>query len=328
MPRIVHVRAPSRLHFGLMSFGHEATRQYGGVGVMIDDPHVELLIQPSEQLLVSGMLAERVDKFARNALKHWKLNNSPRCKINVLATPPEHHGLGCGTQLALSVAAGIRAFLELPSLSESRLAESVGRGRRSSVGVHGFFHGGLIYEAGHALGESLGPLVDHVPLPEEWRFLLIRAPGPVGQSGEKETGAFANLPPVPLCVTKRLDTLANEHLVSAARTAAFDAFSKSVYEYGRLAGECFTTCQGGPFASSTIEELVEMLRGWGVHGVGQSSWGPTVFALCRDNTHAIEIQTRLLAMPAWKSCEVRTTAPCNVGAQIGGSDSFLRSVGW
>jgi predicted sugar kinase len=39
----IRVRAPSRLHFGLLAFGNEAPRQFGGVGVMIDRPFTELI---------------------------------------------------------------------------------------------------------------------------------------------------------------------------------------------------------------------------------------------------------------------------------------------
>ena len=39
-------------------------------------------------------------------------------------------------------------------------------------------------------------------------------------------------------------------------------------------------------------ELVAWLRGRGVRGVGQSSWGPTIFALARDPDQAARIGGR------------------------------------
>ena len=316
MHRTVHIHAPSRLHFGLMSFGRKDGRQFGGVGMMVREPRLELLIQAADAFVTSGPLAGRVAVFARNAARRWKLADLPPCRVQVVAAPPEHHGLGSGTQLALSVAAGIRAYRRLTPLSECELAASVGRGRRSSVGVYGFFHGGLIFEEGHAAGESLGQLGARVPLPEVWRLVLIRAPGPVGQYGAKEVKTFADLPPVPHHVTDRLSLLASADIIPAAQAAAFDEFSASVYEYGRLAGECFATCQGGPFASPTIANLIISLRDWGVRGVGQSSWGPTVFALTRDGYQASEIVANLRKEPAWAVCGVTVTTPCNEGASV------------
>ena len=35
------LRTPSRLHFGLFGWGPEARRQFGGVGLMVDDPGLE-----------------------------------------------------------------------------------------------------------------------------------------------------------------------------------------------------------------------------------------------------------------------------------------------
>src|SRR2546428_14106761 len=44
----VRVQAPSRLHFGLLAFGAEASpRQFGGVGVMIQQPGNELVVRPA-----------------------------------------------------------------------------------------------------------------------------------------------------------------------------------------------------------------------------------------------------------------------------------------
>ncbi|MBN1851754.1 MAG: hypothetical protein JW829_03490 [Pirellulales bacterium] len=316
MQPTIHIQAPSRIHYGMLSFGHGGRRQYGGVGLMVNEPRLELTIQPAGELSISGPLSKRIQSFVRYTVDHWQLPKMPSCAIRVKTAPSEHHGLGCGTQLALSVAAGLRAFLGMAPASESALAASVGRGRRSSVGVWGFFHGGLIYESGHAAGESLGALVARVPFPENWRLVLIRAPGPIGKSGEEETKAFADLLPVPNHVTRQLENLVTWHLIPAAKAAAYDEFSESVFEYGRLAGECFAKFQGGPFASPAIAQLVDTLQGWSVRGVGQSSWGPTVFAIARNVNHADMIVEKIRNQPAWTACEISVTEPCNTGARI------------
>ena len=59
-----------------------------------------------------------------------------------------------------------------------------------------------------------------------------------------------------------------------------------MYRFGRRAGLCYAAVQGGPYGSPRVEMLVERIRSFGVAGVGQSSWGPTIYATCRDQTEA------------------------------------------
>src|SRR5262245_10254798 len=106
MTHPVHVRAPVRLHFGLFGFGRTSGPQWGGVGVMVEPPTVDVTIEPATEFSVSGSLAERAGQFARSALREWQRSSPPACHIHV-ESPPEHAGLGVGTQLGLSIAAGL-----------------------------------------------------------------------------------------------------------------------------------------------------------------------------------------------------------------------------
>jgi len=87
-----------------------------------------------------------------------------------------------------------------------------------------------------------------------------------------------------------VDCLADGRLVlglgSGYQPYEFERFGDSVYRYGHQAGMCFAARQGGPFASPRIGALVSTIRGLGVRGVGQSSWGPTVFALLPNEAEA------------------------------------------
>src|SRR4051794_13170979 len=145
MSRTVQVTAPSRLHFGLWSLGGGEERQFGGVGAMIEQPQLRLLLEPAERLAVIGGSAQCVIAFALRWAEFHQMNE-PACRIDIQASIPEHAGLGSGTQLALAVAAGLNAFFRLPSQSPQELALSVGRGLRSAVGTYGFVFGGLIVE--------------------------------------------------------------------------------------------------------------------------------------------------------------------------------------
>lgn len=316
MTRTVVVKAASRLHFGMLSFGQPDVRQYGGIGAMIDAPGVVVKLAPAEQFSAVGLHAERAATFARRAAEKLGHAKPLRCQVTVLAAPPEHAGLGLGTSLGLAVATAVAEWLGRPTRDPVVLSGLVDRGRRSAVGTYGFVQGGLILEAGKLADESLAPLVARVELPSQWRFLLLRPPVPPGLSGSDEQQAFAELPPVPHEVTAQLCQEALLHLVPAARLRRFDEFSQSVYRYGYLAGTCFATAQGGAYANERLTQLVTLLRRWGIAGVGQSSWGPTLFALLPDRSQAEALMAQLRAHQETCDLELTLAAPVGRGAEI------------
>jgi beta-RFAP synthase len=313
----VHVSTPSRLHFGLLRLHERAGRSFGGLGMMIDRPRVELELAAGDEWRITGPGKSWAQEFAASALARVAVLHKPAAiRMRIASTVPQHRGLGGGTQLALAVAAGVRALVGLPPASAAELAEAVGRGGRSAVGSHGFVHGGLIWERGR-IGESgLGELSTRVALPEAWRIVLVAPRERRGLSGSAERNAFDCVPPVPAEVTQRLESLAERQILPAATAGALDEFSEAVYEYGRLSGECFANVQGGPFASADIADCVAAIRALGVRGVGQSSWGPTVFAITASGAAADELISRLHADRRWSACEIETAAPDNRGAVV------------
>ena len=70
-------------------------------------------------------------------------------------------------------------------------------------------------------------------------------------------------------------------------------FGEALYEYNRDAGEPFVPDQGGIYASPQAKAIVKCIRDAGVSGVGQSSWGPTLFAICEDIERAQSLKARL-----------------------------------
>ena len=313
---LVEVTAPSRLHFGLFSFGQRQGRHFGGVGVMLDKPAVELQIQSAETLETVGPLAERVREFvSRWAAFHGLAGELP-CRIVVQSVAESHVGLGVGTQLGLSVGAGLSKFFQQPQLSPAELALSVGRGYRSAVGTYGFATGGLIVERGKLPNEPIAPLEVRLESPAHWRFVLLQPPASCGLSGQVEQDAFGSLPPVPVEVTAELVAEVRQRMLPAAAAGDFAAFSESVYRYGRLAGLCFASVQGGPYNGPRLSALVDLVRALGVRGVGQSSWGPTLFAILPDESQARDFVARMTAHPACEDLQFAITAPNNCGAKL------------
>ena len=315
MMRTVHITAPSRLHFGLLSLGQRRGRQYGGVGAMINRPALKVQIEPADELVCHGPLADRAKRFALHWAQFHQLPQ-PRCTIDVVAAPPEHVGLGVGTQLGLAIAAGLSALVGLPTMTAPELAISVGRGQRSAVGTYGFTMGGLIVEQGKLPGEPISPLDCRIDMPEGWRFLLVRPLGSIGLSGSDEAAAIDSLPAIAPETTERLVAEARDHLIPAAATGDFHAFAVSVYRYGHLSGSCFAARQGGPFNGPLLAELVERIRALGGEGAGQSSWGPTVFAVFENEADAQSLQHSLQASWSGPQLDFVIAPPNNSGAQI------------
>jgi beta-ribofuranosylaminobenzene 5'-phosphate synthase len=315
MSGIVQVSAPSRLHFGLWSLAGGTLRAFGGVGAMVERPGLSLRIEPAPHFATSGPLAKRAAQFARRWAEFHRLP-LPAAAIIIISAPPQHAGLGTGTQLGLSVAAGLNAYAGLPSQSPQELAHSAGRGLRSAVGTYGFVLGGLIVEQGKLPGEPISPLDCRIVLPAAWRFVLVRPAEQAGLAGDDEAAAIASLPAIPAEITARLIAEARDQLVPAAATGDFAAFAESLYRYGNLSGQCFAARQGGPYNGPLLSRLVEQIRGLGANGVGQSSWGPTLYVAQPGEDEAKTLVAQVRAAAPQLELNLEISPPANRGAQI------------
>ena len=123
---MIRVRTPSRLHFGLLSLPTEdfapARRCFGGVGLMIDNPGVDIRVEPADKFSATGPLAERALKFARTYCERTGITGAFR--VYVESAAPEHMGLGTGTQLGLAVAWAIAHLSEHKEWTGGRPSES------------------------------------------------------------------------------------------------------------------------------------------------------------------------------------------------------------
>jgi beta-ribofuranosylaminobenzene 5'-phosphate synthase len=315
MTTAIRVRTPSRLHFGMFGFGSPDRAQFGGVGVMIEPPNVEFEILPADGFAVHGPLADRTRQVVELLVDRRKLRSFPACRISV-SSPRDHTGLGVGTQLSLAVAAGLRRFMNLTDASLEEMAATVGRGARSAVGTYGFQQGGLIVDAGKIPGQTLGKLARRVALPDAWRFVLFCQQGERGLAGSSEAKAFKRLKTVPEEVTRKLWQITDDEMLPAVDRNDYRMFGDAVYRFGRLAGECFAAVQNGPFASGEIERLVGLIRECGVPGAGQSSWGPTVFAITDGDEEARQLIERVRGRRGGGECEITIARPNNCGAVV------------
>lgn len=287
------VTTGSRLHMGLLSAPGSA-RSFGGVGLMIDEPAIVVCARRAEKWSATGPSSARALDVVRG------FSEQP-VDVTVEQCPPEHVGLGVGTQLALAAATAAAQVLGIPTPSPTAL----GRGARSGLGVHGFRHGGFLIDGGKGPGTTLAPLISRHPFPDDWAILLVTPPGPRGLSGDRERAAFTQVGVDP-AATEALCRLALLDMTPALLEHDLAAFGDALFEFNRRAGLLFQKSQGGPYGSPGAEEMIETLRRHGLRGAGQSSWGPTLFAVGeRDHLDSVA-----------KAVDGTVTAVRNRGASV------------
>jgi beta-RFAP synthase len=308
---MTRVTAPSRLHFGLLSLPAAGVdrwpgldgapgppvRHFGGVGLMVDRPGLAVRVVPAAEWAATGPLADRALAFARRVVDSLPAAERRPFRVTVECAPAEHTGLGVGTQLGLAVAKAVAVETGHPDWPAVELAVRAGRGERSAVGVHGFDRGGLIVEGGKLPGEAVSPLVARLDFPADWAVLLFSPAGGGTWHGGAERQAFAHLTGPGPAETETLCRLVLTGLLPAVASKDFDAFGQAVYELNARAGDAFAAAQGGRYAGPAVTALVARLRGLGVRWVGQSSWGPTVFAVVR-RVEAADLMARMPDAPA------------------------------
>jgi len=314
----VSITTGARLHFGPLSVAAPAGGRFGGVGVMIDAPRTVLKARRDTTDSVSGdpKSVERVTEFLRRAREHLAPADRVACRITVLESIPSHCGFGSGTQLGLAVASMASHMTGESQPALPMLARRVQRGMRSAIGLYGFQQGGFLVDGGRLEANQLGTLVSRVDFPDDWRFVLAMPLRATGLSGDAEQSAFVRQPPMPTTLTAELCRVVLMDWLPAVIEQDFSRCSESMFAFGHAVGEFFTPTQGGVFAHPRMASWANHIRRAGVQGVAQTSWGPTLAALCSSHSHAEQVCHDFSHDTAWSDCSFRIVSPLNRGAHI------------
>jgi beta-RFAP synthase len=260
---------------------------------MVEQPRTEVIVSPSDHFACDPRDEARLMAIVQRIAAHAQLPALPACRISIASRPAAHCGLGSGTQLALSVAEAVCCFIG-QSLQPDVLATQIAmRGQRSAVGVHGYTCGGLVFEDGQP-NRDLNPIVDRVELPAGWTVTILRSSRPVRSvCGQFESHQFTSLRPAGSLVREALRQRITAEILPAARRGDFAAFADAVQQYNRASGELFEPVQGGAYNGRAVSELIDWLVHRGASGVGQSSWGPAVFAWFESRAYADSLLQQL-----------------------------------
>jgi beta-ribofuranosylaminobenzene 5'-phosphate synthase len=289
----VCVEAYARLHFGVLDLRGSGGRWFGGIGAAASAPSLVLSASRADELTVEGEDAHRARAFAGQFLAHYRIAGGAR--IHVHRALPPHAGLGSGTQLALSIARTLAELCEIDA-GPSVLAQVMGRAQRSAIGTWTFAGGGLVVEGGRRAGsDACGPLIARLQFPETWRCVVVVPDGPPGISGADEAEAFSRLPTPSEHDVEHVSHLVLMALLPALADGELDQFGRALSEIQEVTGRWFAPAQGGTFAPGPSRALIRQLAEWGAVGVGQSSWGPTVYGIVEGAEAATRLAERVQA---------------------------------
>ena len=279
----VVVEAPARLHLGFMDLNGATGRRFGSLGLTLDGFSTRIYAERAEMFSVEGAQTHRAMRVLRRLQDRLGLGGAVR--MAVVQAIPEHTGLGSGTQLAIAAGIALTRLYQL-DLSTREIAAMLDRGSRSGIGIGAFDHGGFLIDGGR--GETHEPprITSRIIFPSQWRILLIFDLQSQGLHGSDEDKVFSALPLFPEASAAHLCRLVLMHLMPALVEADVREFGKAVSEVQRVVGDHFAPAQGGRYASRKVSEVLAWLESRGVDCVGQSSWGPTGFAVVDSEIHA------------------------------------------
>ena len=313
-PCAVTVTVPARLHLGFLDLNGGLGRRFGGIGLAIGGLGTRLTIERAGKSQASGPDADRVSQHLQKIERLLSLRGGHRIRVSEVV--PAHAGLGSGTQLALAVAAGLRSLHNLPH-DVAGDALRLGRGARSGIGIGLFSRGGLVVDGGRGDGERLAPIICRLPVPEDWRILVILDPQRQGSHGPEEGATMAALPSMCAADAARLCRLVLMQALPALADHDLANFGAAIKELQIELGDYFAPAQGGArFMSPDVAAILDILDGAGAFGVGQSSWGPTGFAFAQTPDEAARLAMIAAPQARRRGLDIRVCQALNRGAQI------------
>lgn len=322
MTASIQVRSSARLHMGFFDLHGGLGRKFGSIGLSLAEPVLLVNASGAEKLTITGeasvpaTVLAKASAIAQQLMTKLDLNTA--IALHISQYIPEHAGLGSGTQIALAVGKAISHLHQL-DLSTRQIAELADRGRRSGIGVAAFDHGGLLIDGGRAvstISDAVPPMLARYDFPDEWSILLIFDKTQPGVHGEQEKLGFNQLP----VFSESLAAYLCRHVLMQGMPAIVErdlaAFGQSIQVLQQHVGDYFAPVQGGRYASKLVGSVLNHLQQSGVTCFGQSSWGPTGFAIF-ENSKAAEnylqqLKTRFTDQAlSWKICKAN-----NQGANV------------
>lgn len=300
--RVLKLRAPGRLHLGFLDPAGSLGRRFGSLGLVIDGlaTEIELSAASSDEVLAADTAAQaeidRASRYLKLLREHTGLQMPLRVQLTHVLPP--HAGFGSGTQLALAIG---RAFAHWHGLelSSATLAHWLARGLRSGIGIAGFDQGGLLVDGGPGADGMPAPLLSRIAFPSAWRVVVVQDERHRGLSGTQEKQAIATLAPLPQVASADICHQVLMRVLPGAASGEFAPFAAGINRVQQLLGAHFAPAQGGAYTSPAVGRIVQFIADASAAqdgaAIGQSSWGPTGFAILPSQASAEAVLRALRA---------------------------------
>lgn len=323
---MIEIKSPARLHFGQLDLNGDIGRIYGGSGVGIKEPYCKMKFKKSEQIIVKGSRAEEVKKTLLKLINVLRqkdyLNKKQGITVEVKNILPFHSGLGSGTQIALTLAEGLNIIYSL-NLDKFKLAKLADRKHsRSAVGFGAFYFGGFIVDGGRRTEEKenddyLPPILFNEKMPEEWSFIIIIPNlNKNKMAGKKEIKTFKKLRKMKIELSAENCHHLLLGMLPALKEKNLKSFSYHLNKVEDNVADYFSELQSGRYTSEYSQEIIDYLENKNILARGQSSWGPTLYALLDDKDKAEELKKDIITNFKTKINKIYITSAANEGAEI------------
>jgi beta-RFAP synthase len=298
----IRVSAPARLHLGFLDLNGDAGRKFGSIGLAISSHYTIIKVQRSEESSILGLpvnakIIQQVETVSAKfylSLGQNIADTEQTVSITIEQLIPQHAGLGSGTQLALAVGTALCRLYNIKATTAD-IAQQLGRGQRSGIGIATFEQGGFIIDGGNKPKHSTPPpLLAHHQLPDDWRMVLIMDPVQKGIHGQQEKNAFTSLAKFPLENSQAICHLSLMKLLPALVEKDIEQFGDAITQIQRLIGDHFAPAQGGRYTSNRVAQLLDYAFNQGHTGIAQSSWGPTGIVFVDSEVAASSLVTDLM----------------------------------
>ena len=315
----VTVTTTARLHMGFVDLNGSQGRLFGSLGLSLNAPQTQVVVEKSNTSNIDAEIPESVSKVINSIKAYAKtsLEQDIDFSIKVVDSIPEHAGLGSGTQMALAITAGINALFDL-GLNAAQMAAITSRGLRSGIGIGTFEQGGLVMDGGRStqFKDKIPPIIARHHFPTQWPILLILDNNDQGVFGDAELLAFENLPQANLATAQQLSHSVLMQALPAIIEQDYAPFSQAINALQMATGAYFASAQGGHYKSEKVAQVLNFLNQQGIICAGQSSWGPTGFAIFEDINTANIMCNQLQQRFSSSNLQFQMVTANNSGANV------------
>ena len=276
----MEIETSARLHLSLIDLNGLEGRLDGGIGITLDKPSLKMeckhtnhdtIVKFNENISIPNydLYESKILEATMKMKEHFNIEKNYTFKINEMY--PIHHGLGLGTQLALSTAKLISSLNNI-DLSGYELANIIQRGGTSGIGVHSFDKGGLIIDGGHkksikndflpssASKVAPPPLLARYDFPKDWNIVLVTPNISQGASGNEEINIFQSYSPININEVEKICYLTLMKLMPSIVEEDIESFGDSVNKIQSMGFKKIERNLQDP----KINDLLEKMRDIGI----------------------------------------------------------------